>query len=141
MSCSRGIHDLTGNQVELPTHSANNCVHVLIDRCTRADRRRFRTARGALNFINRHLHFLTILIDRGRFRKYERRVDLLHRLLEQSTAHSDPEDDHLWGECLMGKKGDIRLSQWNSPYHALFTKVRTRDSTYTEDVPNISKRI
>jgi hypothetical protein len=96
-----------------------NCVHVLIDRCTRAGRRRTGTACGALNSVDRHLRLPTIIIDRGLFRKHECRVDLLHRLLEESTAHSDPEDDHLWGEYLqvMGKKGDTRFSQVHPTTH------------------------
>jgi hypothetical protein len=110
-----------------------------MDRCTRADRRCSWTACGALHFVNRHSHIPNILMDRSRFRKYECRVDIFHRLLEQSTSHSDPEDDHLRGECLMGEKGEILFSQWSSPYNALFTKVRTWDSTYTEHVPNIFK--
>ena len=77
---------------------------MIIDRCTRAGRRRSGAAYGALDFVNRHVHLPTVLIDCGRVRKYEGRVDLFHRLLEESMAHSDPEDDHLWGECLMEKK-------------------------------------
>jgi hypothetical protein len=83
-----------------------NCAHVLIDRCTRAGRRRSGTACGALDFVNRHPYPPRSLIDRhgGRFCEYKRRIDLFHCLTEQSTAHSDPEDDHLRRESLVGKK-------------------------------------
>jgi hypothetical protein len=85
------------------------------------------------------------LIDRhgGRFRKYGHRVDLFHCLLKQSTAHSDPEDDHPGGESLMMKK-ETNGSVSGGHCYALLTNVSTRgmsrDENYIECVPNISKR-
>jgi hypothetical protein len=83
---------------------------------------------------------LEILIDHhgDRFHKYEGCVDLFHRPLEESMTHSDPEDDHLRGEGLMGKRGET----YGSVSGVHFTmRHHKSDPTYREDVPNIAKRI
>ena len=44
-----------------------------------------------------------MLVDCGLFREYESRVEIVHSLFEQSLAHGNAEDNHLWRERLAEK--------------------------------------
>jgi hypothetical protein len=74
-------------------------------------------------------------MDRGRFREYEVSVDLVHSLFEKPTAHSNPKDDHLRGECLVEKDdSSVRLSL------CVITKVSRENLDSTQSMIQTSKK-